>query len=60
MHISGMFEGEVDIQSAKVDIQNELRSFSNKISEKTINYHKDSDTIKKIAVSPSKIEKKSS
>ena len=38
MHISGMFEGEVDIQSAKVDIQNELRSFLNKISEKTINH----------------------
>lgn len=38
MHIRGMFEGEVDIESVKVDIQNELRSFSNKISEKTINH----------------------
>lgn len=33
MYISGMFEKEVEIESVKVDIQNELRSFSNKISE---------------------------
>ena len=44
MHISGMFE-EVDIESAKVDIEskevdirNKLLSFSDMISEKTINH----------------------
>lgn len=52
MHISGMFEKEVDIESAKVDIEskevdiesakvdirNKLLSFSNMISEKTVNH----------------------
>ena len=51
MHISGMFkevdiEGakvdieseEVDIENAKVDIRNRLLSFSDMISEKTINH----------------------
>lgn len=44
MHISGMFKevdienAEVDIESAKVDIRNKLTSFSDKISEKTINH----------------------
>lgn len=38
MHISGVFEREVDIESAKVDIQNKLLSFSGKITEKTINH----------------------
>lgn len=37
MHISGMFE-EADIGSAKADIRNKLLSFSDKISEKTINH----------------------
>ena len=45
MHISGMFEKEVDIESVKVDIEsvkvdirNTLLSFSNMISEKTVNH----------------------
>ena len=52
MHISGMFEREVDIESAKADIENveadienqkadirnRLLSFSDMISEKTINH----------------------
>ena len=51
MHISGMFEKvdiegvkvdieseEVDIENAKVDIRNKLISFSDTISEKTINH----------------------
>ena len=38
MHISGAFEEEVDIESIKVDIRNKLLSFSNKISEKTVNH----------------------
>lgn len=38
MHISGMFEKEVDIESVKVDIRNTLLSFSNMISEKTVNH----------------------
>ena len=51
MHISGRFaevdierakvnieSGEVDIESTKVDIQNKLLSFSDTISEKTINH----------------------
>ncbi len=50
MHIRGMFEKEVDIESAKVDIEskevenekvdirNKLLSFSNMISEKTVNH----------------------
>ena len=45
MHISGVFENEVDIENAevdienvKVDIQNKMLSFSNKISDKTINH----------------------
>ena len=52
MHISGIFEKEVDIEnikvnikskevdieSAKVDIRNKLMSFSNMVSEKTVNY----------------------
>ena len=51
MHISGMFEKvdiegvkvdieneEVDIENAKVDIRNRLLSFSDMISEKTINH----------------------
>ena len=37
MHISGMFK-EVDIENAKVDIRNRLLSFSDMISEKTINH----------------------
>ena len=37
MHISRMFE-EVDIESAKVDIENQLKAFSDSISEKTINH----------------------
>ena len=37
MYISGMF-AEVDIESAKVDIRNRLLSFSDMISEKTINH----------------------
>ena len=37
MYISGMFE-EADIGSAKADIRNRLLSFSDKISEKTINH----------------------
>ena len=37
MHISGMFE-EVDIESAKVDIRNKLLSFSDIISERTVNH----------------------
>ena len=37
LHISGMFE-KVDIENAKVDIRNRLLSFSDKISEKTINH----------------------
>ena len=37
MHISGRFE-EVDIESTKVDIRNKLLSFSDVISEKTINH----------------------
>lgn len=45
MHISGVFEQKVDIESAKVDIEsakmdirNQLLSFSSSISEKTINH----------------------
>lgn len=44
MHISGMYKevdienAEVDIESTKVDIRNKLISFSDKISEKTINH----------------------
>ena len=51
MHVSGMFKKadiesakvdiereKVDIESAKVDIRNKLLSFSDKISEKTINH----------------------
>ncbi len=38
MHISGMFEKEVDIESVKVDIRNTLLSYSNIISEKTVNH----------------------
>ena len=44
MHISGRFaevdieSGEVDIESTKVDIRNKLLSFSDTISEKTINH----------------------
>lgn len=45
MHISGMFEKEVDIEetevdieNAKVDIRNRLLDFSDTISEKTINH----------------------
>ena len=51
MHISGRFaevdiervkvdieSGEVDIKSTKVDIRNKLLSFSDTISEKTINH----------------------
>ena len=44
MHISGKFaevdieSGEVDIESTKVDIRNKLLSFSDTISEKTINH----------------------
>ena len=51
MHISGKFKetdfesakvdiesGEVDIESTKVDIRNKLLSFSDTISEKTINH----------------------
>lgn len=38
MHISGVFEKEVDIESTKVDIRNKLLSFSNRISEKTVNH----------------------
>ena len=45
MHISRVFEEEVDVESTKVDIEstkvdirNELLSFSNKISEKTIKH----------------------
>lgn len=44
MHISGMFKevdienAKVDIESEKVDIRNKLISFSDKISEKTINH----------------------
>ena len=37
MHISGKF-AEVDIESVKVDIRNKLLSFSDTISEKTINH----------------------
>ena len=37
MHISRMLE-EVDIESAKVDIENQLKAFSDSISEKTINH----------------------
>ena len=37
MHISGMFE-EVDIENAKVDIRNKLLSFSDMISERTVNH----------------------
>ena len=44
MHISGRFaevdieSGEVNIESTKVDIRNKLLSFSDTISEKTINH----------------------
>ena len=38
MHISGVFEKKVDIESAKVDIRNKLSSFSSALSEKTINH----------------------
>lgn len=38
MHISGTFEGKVDIESEKVDIRNKILSTSNTISEKTINH----------------------
>ena len=44
MHISGMFKevdiegAKVDIENAKVDIRNRLLSFSDMISEKTINH----------------------
>ena len=38
MHISGMFEIEVDIENVKVDIQNKLMSAPTTISEKTINH----------------------
>lgn len=45
MHISGVFEKEVDIEgvkvdieSTKVDIRNKLLSFSNRISERTVNH----------------------
>ena len=44
MHISGMFgkvdieSEEVDIEDVKVDIRNRLVSFSDTISEKTINH----------------------
>ena len=38
MHISGILVEKVDIESVKVDIQNKMLSFSNKISGKTINH----------------------
>lgn len=45
MHISGMFDKEVDvegakvdIESAKVDIRKKLLSFSSKVSAKTVNH----------------------
>lgn len=38
MHISGILVEKVDIESVKVDIQNKMLSFSNKISDKTINH----------------------
>ena len=37
MHISGMLK-KVDIEGSKVDIRNKLFSFSDMISEKTINH----------------------
>ena len=38
MLISGILVEKVDIESVKVDIQNKMLSFSNKISDKTINH----------------------
>ena len=38
MHISGSFNKKVDIESVKVDIRNKIMSFSDRISEKTINH----------------------
>ena len=44
MHISGMFEeadiesAKADIENAEADIRNRLLSFSDMISEKTINH----------------------
>lgn len=38
MHISRVFEKEMDIESSKVDIRNKMISFSCSISEKTINH----------------------
>lgn len=45
MHISGSFNKKMDIESekvdiecAKVDIRNKIMSFSDRISEKTINH----------------------
>ena len=38
MHISWGYERKVDIESVKVDIRNKLVSFSNTISEKTVNH----------------------
>ncbi len=45
MHISGSFNKKVDIESEKVDIEsvkvdirNKIMSFSDRISEKTINH----------------------
>lgn len=38
MHISGSFNKKVDIESEKVDIRNKIMSFSDRISEKTINH----------------------
>lgn len=38
MHINGEFNAKVDIENAKVDIRNKLESFSNTISEKTVNH----------------------
>ena len=38
MHISRSFNKKVDIESVKVDIRNKIMSFSDRISEKTINH----------------------
>ena len=38
---SGVFEGKVDIESAKVDIRNKMLSFTGTLSEKTINHAMD-------------------
>ena len=45
MHISGVFDGKVDIESAKEDIRNKMLSYTGTLSEKTIRHAIDLYTV---------------